>query len=52
MKIKNQRPGDYLEERGAYEALCRQKETRVRTNEHIVDESGCDEVVSLVTTET
>lgn len=32
MKIKNQRPADYLEEREAYEALCRTKETRVMIN--------------------
>lgn len=32
VKIKNQRPKDYLEEREAYEQLCRQTEAKVRTN--------------------
>lgn len=32
LKIKNQRPKDYLEEREAYEQLCRQTEGNVKAN--------------------
>ena len=32
LKINNQRPKDYLDEREAYEQLCRQTEAKVKTN--------------------
>ena len=32
LDIKNQRPQDYLEEREAYEQLCRQNSSRVKEN--------------------
>ena len=34
MKIKNQRPRDYLDEREIYEELCRQNGTRVNKDFH------------------
>lgn len=34
LNIKNQRPRDYLEEREAYEQLCRQTESKVKKNFH------------------
>jgi hypothetical protein len=32
LQIKNQRPKDYLEEREAYEQLCRQNGSNVKDN--------------------